>query len=212
MYRILTYSSIISILIPLICCVIKYKTHSTILWVLFTYIIFSTLTEILSLFLPNYSIKNYFLSQNIFAVTEFLLISVLYYLEFKIKITQRIILYISIAYICFVLIELGITGKYLQANTIISLIEACILSMFAIYFFFNVQTELSIPRLTDYSFFWINCGVAIYFSTSIILFAFDDYISKCGEKEVEQLWGLHLFCNILYNILLSVGVWKIRQK
>lgn len=211
-YTALFYLSFASLLIPLAFGILKFKTLNLAFRVLFFYLLISAITEALSYLLTNRHLDAYFAVQNTFVLVEFLLLAIIYYLEFTSKLIRRIILFTSIIYLGITLKVLFESNNYLVDQSILSVIEASIMMVFAVYFFYKIQAEMIIPRLTNHPPFWINCAILIYFASAIILFIFDDYIIKCSLVEFQKLWSLHLISNIAYNVLFAIAIWKTRKR
>ncbi len=211
-YNLIFWVSITSVLIPLACCIIKLKTLNRTLRVLFIYIVISASTEIVSRQLSTINLNGYYAVQNIFTLLECALLTFIYYLEFRAGFSRTIILLAFLIYGIIACTELFFIKSIFQPNNVISSVESCLLIGLSVSFFYKVHTELAIPKLREYYFFWLNTAVLIYFSTSIILFLFDGYLEKCPIKIFYLLYSLHLLTNITYNILLSTGIWSSKQK
>jgi hypothetical protein len=211
LYNLVLYLSIGSVALPFICCLIKLKTLNLTLRVLFIYVIVAAVTELLSFQLAaTNNIGPYNAVQNTFTLLECLLLGLIYYLEFKQPLSRRIILLLILVYLAIAFWALLYVKSFTQPNNIISTLESCLMIGLAISFFYKVNSELNIPRLKEYYFFWLNSAVLIYFSTSFFLFLFDGYLSKYGFKSFYLLYGVHELTNIACNILFAIGIWKTK--
>lgn len=177
--------------------------------VLFIYLILCALTELLSAILPHFSMMGYFVTQTIFTFLECSLLLAIFYIGFREKRAKQVTVLTYCVFLGFCVYYLC-TRKISAHPDSIANIESFILMGLSCYFLFLVQSKLLVPRLVDYPFFWINCSVLIYFSTSIILFLNGDYLNICSRKEFETIWSLHLFANTLCNILYAIGVWRAK--
>jgi len=208
-YSVLYYLSLVSILGPFVCGLIKIKTLDIASRVLFSYVIVSIVAEVIS-YKFNYLTDIYFTTQNLFVLLEFLLFTIIYLIEFR---TRSVKVLILITTVCFFAYALKI---YLNLGTIevqesnLSVLESMILIVFALYFFFQVLVDLRIKNILSYPFYWLNVAVILYFTSSIMLFLFDDFISHATQEAFERIWSLHLFGNIVFNTLLSIALWKAR--
>jgi len=100
---------------------------------------------------------------------------------------------------------------YTQNNGFIDIatvVEACLLIIFALRYFGRMLGELIVGRLTEYPFFWINCAILIYFAGSLFIFAFSNLIMKQG---LLFMWHTHNFIHIIYLLLISIAFWKVRS-
>jgi hypothetical protein len=212
LYNLVFYFSIGSVSVPFVCCLIKLRTLNRTLRVLFIYVMVAAATELLSLHLAvTKNVSAYNAVQNSFTLLECTLLSFIYYLEFKRLLSRRIILILLLAYLVIAFCALFYVTGFTQPNNIISTLESCLMIGLATSFFYKVNSELNIPRLKEYYFFWLNSAVLIYFSTSFFLFLFDEYLSKYGFKSFYLLYGVHELTNIACNILFAIGIWKTKK-
>lgn len=211
-YTFLLYLSMISMVVPLVIGSIKFKTLNRTLGVLFVFIIVSVLTELLSYIYLKLDSSVVFVLQNVFSFLECLLLMLIYYFEFNGKNLRAIIFSTFLIYLVITIKVLFWPYTFEKSNNIMSPINSVILMSLSVYFFVKVQMELTIPSLREYAFYWFNCGVLIYFSTSLILFLCGDYLDRCSKREFQLLWSLHLFTNILVNFLYSISLWKAKLK
>lgn len=211
MYKIYSYLSIFSLVVPLLAGTIKFKTLSAWLRVLFIYVIMSALTEILSLAFSKGFKTGYFITQNIFTLLEFLLLISIYYLESDNKIFKKVILIITSLYTAFTIYDFFSNTNGSLPDMLAS-IESFIFISLSVYFFYKIQNELLIPSLYQYSYYWFNTAVLFYFATSLILFFCGDYLDRCERDKYELIWGLHLTGNIIYNLMIGVSLWKTKLK
>jgi hypothetical protein len=170
---------------------------------LFIYFVISFVNEMVSNF-PEYLNlpTDDQLSLHFYTICEALIIFYIYYKEFKFK-NPYPMLALGAAFTIIALSRVSRTEYNAFTNTI----EAILVLPFTITFFFKISNDLSIPKLTDYYFFWINSAFLFYFSFSFLIFLFAQYIMNVSYFYV---WNIHLIANITYNLLLAIGIWKTR--
>jgi hypothetical protein len=200
----------LSLIIPFTIGVIRFKTLNVMLRVLFSYVIVCSLAEGLSVILASYNIYAYYFSQNVFTLLEYTFLVTIYFLEFKSKKERQVIWAVTLIYVMSVTYYFIRFDTFTMSTSIPYIIEAFILIGLSVYFLYKTQVELTIPSLKDYPFFWVNCAILIYFSTSLILFLCNDYLENCKREQFESLWSLHLIGNIIYNNLLGIAIWKTK--
>jgi hypothetical protein len=207
-YQFLSFTSLGIVLIPLILCLIRLKALNKTVRVLLIYLVVCAITEAAS-----YAFKGFYeyykITQTSFTGLEFFLLSYIYYLEFRGKLAKKIILSLVFFYTAFAIIVL--TADYPQPNGLLSAVESCIMMSFSIAFFYKVQSEMNIPKLREYSFIAINSAVLIYFSTALVLFLSAEFLDHCPQNIFQVLWGLHDVGNIIFNIFLSIGIWRQKK-
>lgn len=210
-YKQLEILSALSILIPIICCLIRIKTLNTILRVLFVYVIICAITEGLNWLFADMSSSYYSIVQNTFTLVECLLLATIYYIEFTNPFAKKIVLGAIVLYFLISFLVLFIYQSHTKVNNIITIAESCLMISLSVAFFYKVHTELNIPKLKEHYFFWLNTAISLYFFTTSIMFAFNGYLENCKLESFQKLYSLHLLMNIIYNSLLAVSVWKARK-
>lgn len=206
----LSYASFSSISIPLILCIIKYKAFNNQLKALFIYILVSITIEILSFLSINNPTFWVPISYS-FAIIETTSIVYLFYQEWNNKFLKKNTIYI---FTFFLLISIGtliITKSITSAESITLPIEFGIIIVLSIIHLHKVFTDLTIPKLTSYHFFWFSSAFLLYFGTNFFLTIFYTHI-KTSNIEVMYLIGcIPLMMSVTYNILLAIGIWKFKQ-
>ena len=206
----LSHISSISILIPLILCIIKYKAFNNQLKALFIYIIISITIEIISFLSINNSAIWVPISYS-FSIIETSLITAIFYQEWDNKFLKKNTLYLYSFFILMSFVTLIVTKSITSAENITLPLEFGIITTFSIIHFHKVFTDLTIPKLTDYHFFWLNSAFILYFGTNFLLTLFYSYI-KTSNVEVMYLLGcIPLIMSVTYNILLALGIWKFKR-
>lgn len=209
-YNIVKYSSAISVLIPLICCIIKYKTLNTILRVLFLYLLLSAMSEVIGFYLLTNNIRTYIV-QNSFTLIESTLILIIYYRIFDLqKIKKLITFFYSLYFILSIYILFFKNGFDAQDN-ILNTIESSFFMFLAYFYFYRLMQRMDVAYLTEYYFTWINTAFLIYFSAGFVMFLFNEYIENFYIQLFYLVYCLYLITSIAFNIILSVGIWKIKH-
>jgi hypothetical protein len=98
-----------------------------------------------------------------------------------------------------------------KPDPITSCAEAVIIMALALFYFFRIFVNMSIPRLTEHYFFWLNSAFLIYFPSTFLISLFEDIIRNSPHYQIRYLWIIRLFVNIIFNILLTVGICKVKR-
>jgi hypothetical protein len=211
LYNAVTYVSIISVLVPLGSCIIRFKALNRELRALFFYIIISVMTDVISVILSKNYIQNIGV-QNVFTILECTCISYIYLLRFETVKSKNIIKIFYISFLAMALFIFFFREGYQKSNSLISTLEACFIITLSTAYFYKLMKELAIYKLNDYYFFWINSAFLIYFSMSFFMFLFDSYLERFDLAIFYFIYSFQLITNIAFNIILATGVWKIRYK
>lgn len=206
LYYIIFYISIISAFFPVIFSFKNRRTFNKQLNVLFIYVIISLFVEVISAALG----KTVDLITLAFTILEYTLIAYIFWIELEKKVFRNIIYVTSALFFGALTFSILYLNNLDRTDDIASAIEGFIIMILGITYFFKVFSDLNIPRLTDHYYFWLNSAFLLYFSTSLFLFIFKSYIRSLSIDGATSLWLIHLLINIIYNILLTIGICKHR--
>lgn len=210
-YKILTHVSILSVLVPLIICILKRKALHASMKALFVYLCICLLSDVLSfLFFKNEYLLN--LIVNSFTVLECVIICIIYFLEFERKDSKIIVCLIAGIFLVLALWQFIFRSLFGQEDTFISSLEAIIIMILSATYVIKFLISQEIVNLKDYYFFWIVLSNLTYFSTAFIFFLFRHYIMNAPHKFSYLIWGFHDLINISCYVLFTIGIWKIQKK
>ncbi|MBN8694686.1 MAG: hypothetical protein J0L69_15940 [Bacteroidetes bacterium] len=73
------------------------------------------------------------------------------------------------------------------------------------------MSRMLFDKLLDAPFFWINIAVLFYFSGSLFLFLFGNYLISQGNKTYMEMYKIHTFVNAVWYLFISIGFWKVKK-
>jgi len=207
----IAYFSAFSIILPLILIILIIKRITEKQYkILFVYLLSGFITEIVSLlFKSNNNIRSIILS--LYVILEISLICKLYLFQFNqsiirftIKLFWLLILTVSILIYIF-------NENYFDVFLFLHPIQnAVIIIIGFIYLYSIINKSVSINFFKDY-FFWINIAFIIYFGSQFLINLGMQHIDTSIKSNIYILGFLHIILNILYNILLAIGIYKIKR-
>ena len=207
LFELLLNISSLSILLPVITALFFIRAFNVQLKALFLYIIVCVLAEIAAYIVVKLHFNTY-LVFHVFTMLEGPIIFYIYYKELNFKRNNFVFLFAGII----VLFSGCLQFSDNSSNDITSSIEAILISVFAIVWFFKVFVDMTIPKLTDYYFFWINSGFLIYFLGPFFISIFESTIRESEAPILNALWIIHVAISLLFNIILTIGICKIKRK
>lgn len=176
------------------------------------HILFATLTELIADLLNYYHINNLFLL-HIYTVEECGMILWFYSHLFRGFINQKIFLYTFLSFFALALINSVFFQSLTQNNTYSRGIEATIVILCSMGFFYKMLSETKVEKPEQSPYFWFNTGFLIYFSASLLLFTLSNYILGDKHKHLRMdIWVLHAFFSIVLYTFIAIGLWKWRKK
>jgi hypothetical protein len=207
--KLLSHLTALSDLLPFICCLVYFKIFNKQLKILFIYIcisILSNLIGLLSLKFPFLAIPDSY----IFSIIETSIIFYLFYSEFKQPFYQKLIRFIYSVFISCSFASLII--KDIQFAEAVTLpLEFALIIFLSLIYFYKIFTDLTIPKLVSYPFFWFNSAFLIYFGTNIIIFLFYNYVKISNVYVIYLVSCVPLIMSIIYNSLLAFGICKMKR-
>lgn len=158
----------------------------------------------------SFGFNNYFIF-HIYTVLEFFIWSYFYFKIFR-RFVHPIVFYlVLVGFLIVAYMEARIKGWDSMDSFSIST-ESIILIICSGSLYYYVLKNLIYENLLKTPIFWINTAVLCYFSGNLFLFAFSNYIMSQDPLVHNFLWAtIHTFFNVTYNILLSIGFWKIKN-
>lgn len=199
-----------SVLIPFLLLIFKYKAFNKTLKALFIYVCSSIISELLGLLSLEFPQLGIPISYS-FALLEFSIIAYLFFYEFEKTSIKK---YIQYLIIIFFTISFGIwciSQKLELAEEVTSPLEFALIIILSITYFYKIFIELSIPHLTNHPFFWFNSAFLLYFGTNFLIFLFHNYVQVSSKNVISLMGCLHLLMCIIYNIMLSIGICKVKR-
>lgn len=97
-------------------------------------------------------------------------------------------------------------------NSYAKALEYSLIIILSILYFFKLSKDVSVLKLERDSFFWFNAGALIYYSGSLFIFLYSNYILKYSVDLGMRIWFVHALFYLVYNICLSVSLWMGRRK
>ncbi len=181
------------------------KCHSLI----HVYVFGSLINEIL-LRLFALIFKNNTLIYNFFSLFEFSVLFYFYYLFLISYYDKKIFKFFFLVFVSVFLSELIVKSPFTLLNYS-CLYTNLLLVTLALLSFRIIIRATPTQLITDYSYFWINCAILIYYSCTLIIFGLRSLSYQySGFNEITNLL-LYLFI-ILYYSLLTVGLCKASKK
>ncbi len=209
-YILIFISAIISVM-PLVVAVFKLKYIRGVLLPIFLLTLSSLLTEGITKYLITPGQNNLEL-YHIYTIIEFILISLFYILFFRKYFNSILISLLIPVFFLAAYIDYKLNGLKSMDNFSTSL-ESIIFIFYSISFFYYALKNLIFENLLSTPLFWLNTAILIYFSGNLILFVFSNYMAQTDPVKYGILWAvIHTFFNVLYNVLLSVGFWKAKNR
>ncbi|MBC7890953.1 MAG: hypothetical protein H7Y12_01955 [Sphingobacteriaceae bacterium] len=145
----------------------------------------------------------------LYPIFEFGLLSLLYYKAVPDRAFQWMILALNALFIPLVLYRLQtVTASW---DGLLYVFENIPLVLLALLFFYRLLNTLEATNLFRFPMFWFSTGILIYFSGTLFVYMFSSYIVTAENYlTLRDLWSLTTYLNIVFHLVLSVGIWHTR--
>lgn len=200
------------IIAPFLLSVVRYNRLSKALKIITWYLMLSVLTQAVSLFLWKKSINNLPVL-HVFTVLEFILLFAYYSFQSKPLLTRFWFYAILVLFLLFALLDAFVLENLQSFNIYSRSLEAFIFIGCSVHWFIRSLTIESKAIIPDQNALkYMNAGFFIYFSGSLILFAFSNYINHLGRPLLMNIWTLHTLLLIVLYLFILTGFCKINRK
>jgi hypothetical protein len=206
LYDLLIYLSAISTLVPL-ACFFRVGLSSSILRILFLYLLVSLLTDVSSFVLVRgLHVSNVDLIHG-FVFVEACLVASLYFELFRLRIAHLVW---PVLLLCLIMGLALIFPR--DFGGLFALCTSTVILLLGMRYFDTMLSDLNVPRLTEHDMFWINSGVVFYFGATLFISASETFVREANILLTRFVWLIQLFSNTLFHIILAIGIWKTKPE
>jgi hypothetical protein len=200
------------IIAPFLLSVVRYNRLSKALKIMTWYLMLSVITQAVSLLLWKKSINNLPLL-HVFTVLEFFLLFAYYSFQSKPLFTRFWFYLILFLFLLFALLDAFVLENLYSFNIYTRSVEAFIFIGCSVHWFISSLTlESKVIFREQNALKYMNAGFFIYFSGSLILFAFSNYINHLGRPLLMNIWTLHTLLLIVLYLFIFTGFCKTSRK
>lgn len=212
LFKLLSDTSVYSILLPLIPALYFFKQHEKPMRVLAIFISVSTCFDLYSLVTAKLGINNLNVL-HIYTVIEYSFIA---YFFSTLYVFQKIRVPILISIIIFSISSLYYSffiANIFQFNSIPRTTECLLLFIIALYYSYKLFEHEDYVSLIKYPYFWVTAGILLYFGGNMVNFALYKFILTTSSPESgRDFWNVHSLLNIQANIFYFIAfLWSPRQ-
>jgi hypothetical protein len=201
------------ILIPLIAGGLYYTKLSRSYKYLYWFIVFGTFIEITNKLLRKFvHIKNNMPIGHLYITVSFIFLALFFLYELKDFISKKIIIGVIMLYILFSTYNILFIQSYLDYPSISGAVSALLLVSFAILLYANIMREGKIKVLSDSSLIWINSAILIYYSGNFFFYILFNFILHYSREFLIKTLNFFAVLNIIFYIMLAVGLYKARKE
>jgi hypothetical protein len=176
---------------------------------LFIYVFISIIADIIGVYLINDDeIRTRI--QYFFTIFEILVISIMYltivnnvYFKLSIKL-------LALLFVVFYILYLLFSKSFLKTYYYFEPIEAFFIVMYSISYLYEKIKNSDLLNVSENYFFWINSAFLIHFGSTFILVLLTPFFDTADTYNMNILGLYYYVICILFQTILTIGVWKIK--
>jgi len=193
----------LSILLPIIIFLFKYKYAPKAFKFLFYFLISAAIINSAALIVVNRGMRNLPLL-HLYTVVETVFFLFYFKTIFKEQIIKKVITIVMIAFVVISIINSLFIQSLFTFNTHTRPLEAIIITVLCLMRFFKSDfTEDWLKQPVN----WINMGILIYFPAATVIFSLSNYFTfvSTDNEMIRRMWDLHAVLVLLMYIIWAKG-------
>lgn len=148
---------------------------------------------------------------HVYTFLELILLSAFYLSIFRRSVFRYLIAFLSTALLIFLVMDTLLPGKIYHFNNNGKSLEALLIILCAVAYFISAldHTDNNKAARSNTSLTYINAGLLLYFSSSLILFIINTIDPRYISISIV-VWDMHASFLLLMFILFSRALWKYK--
>ena len=203
--KIITFTSIISSLIPIFCYLAGSSAHKIkVIKYLFILLLLSFSLDITGYIVALIYKTNLFV-HNVHTILQFFLLSAIFY---NLLNEKKPVIISSIVGGVFFIVNAAFLQSFYALQHFSLAFGSIILIGYSIAYYFQLLNELPAVNILRFFPFWINVAVLYYFSASFSVFLISNYIlTQLSPDNAKIIWAFQNINNILKNVLFAIAIY-----
>ncbi|MGA7161372.1 MAG: hypothetical protein WBZ48_10245 [Bacteroidota bacterium] len=200
---VIAYIAAVSYSIPTIAGSFRFKHLSNAMKALLLFCFFSCVEVGVEYVLGRKHINNSFLS-NYSNLIEPSLISAVYFLSVKNKMTKDVILLLAFLFLSVLVIDKIFYDVPNQLNETMSIISGIFIIIISVLTLYTIVSTMNNPLVNE-PIFWVSSGTLIYSAGVLFVFSFSNELLKMGYSYFEAAWHVNWSLVIVANAMYTKG-------
>lgn len=200
----------LSILLPIIIGLVKYKSADKASRLLVFYLIVSGLINLSALILVQLHMKNLPLL-HLYTLVEAVFLLAYFRAIFTDPLVKKVLWYTMIIFPLLCIMNFSFIQSIYSFNTYTRPLEAILITFFCLlYFYKSGFTENWINKPTN----WFNMGILLYFPVACVIFILSNYLvfTKANKEMNSLVWQVHATLVLVMYVIWARGFSLIKKK
>jgi len=139
---------------------------------------------------------------NLFVVVQFGVLSFLYYQIIDINNFKKLLKIISIASICFIIIDVLFSSKSYQLADKAMIFSSIFFSVLSLIHLFTLLKKIGSVNLKTQPLFWITISLLLYFASTQAIHLGLHYLPS---SDIKKIWPITWIVILIRNLLITFG-------
>lgn len=154
-----------------------------------------------------YQLKNNMYLKHVLAHFEISTFSLYYYFLFEKLIFKRLVLGLFIVYVIFSVFDTIFYEQFSTYPSNIGFVYSLMVILYSLLFFFEIYEKGEVLYIERHPHFWINSALLIYYSGTLILGLFINYLMyRIPREKFLDLDTFFSAMTIVFNVLVCIGL------
>ena len=202
----LAKASVVAGLIPATIAILNSNNASWNQRMIFKLVVAALATEVIAYLFSVLTLGNNLFLSHIFILIEFTILTLIYKKELSSFVAPKFFNLLIVLFIIYSIFNSLFIETLTQFNGYARAISGLIIILFTLLYFYKVLKELKVQRLEKEPMLWLSLGLLLYFSASLFIFIFGNYIQP-SVKLSFTFWGIHAIINISLCIFYAIALW-----
>ncbi len=195
--------------VPVAVALFRFRHLGTAMRIVAFYVFLGAFTQIFSSYLNRIHYRNLWLL-HFYTPLEFICIVWFYGTVFKGFIKKSVFWGATVGFTMLSALNTLFLQDIDMFNTYARSLEGILVILLCLVWCYRTLLEMKIQRLEQDPVFWVNTGFLLYFSGSVLLFAFSNYIVDINRALNLYIWAFHALFSLLLYFFITLGLWKAR--
>ncbi len=197
------------IALPVAVALIRYRQLNVTMRAIALYVFLGGLIQVSSSYISSYKQNNLWLL-HLYTPLEFACIAWFYCHAFKGFVKKSAFVWVGLGFAVLSAFNSAFLQNTETFNTYARSLEGILVIVFCLMWCYRTLLEMKIKRLEQDPVFWVNTGFLLYFSGTVLLFAFSNYIVNINHALNLYIWAFHALFSILLYFFITISLWKAK--
>ncbi|MVM39433.1 hypothetical protein GO730_20700 [Spirosoma sp. HMF3257] len=192
--------------LPIVLGAIRLKSLNKSAIYIWLFFIFCFAKDTYALWHVLYALNTFYI-QNLEAIFQTVLIGIIYYYCFDVRLSKRIIISLTLVCLSIILFSYSEIRVSVRALSIFRLLSISL----SLAYFNKILVDMRVNNVLLHTMFWFSAGLLLYASGTFFIMLFSEYwykdINKVPAEVFDKYWNATQILFIFFCLLSAYGLW-----